>query len=205
MAIYENEENMNSRIIHDISNFVFVQDTLQKADIIFIPGSFYKKLAEEAALLWKAGYASLIVPSGRYSIVRGKPFSMGDRQYQTECEFLSDILKTNGVEQNVILGEDKASFTQQNARYSKKLLEGKKIEIKKAIICCKSFHARRCLMYYQFAFPDVEFIMYPVTYCEDGIEITKDNWYQTEKGLDIVLGELRRYGEQFKEEFLSIL
>ena len=59
-------------------------------------------------------------------------------------------------------------------------------------------------MYYQFAFPDVEFIMYPVTYCEDGIEITKDNWYQTEKGLDIVLGELRRYGEQFKEEFLSI-
>ena len=33
----------------------------------------------------------------------------------------------------------------------------------------------------------------------------KDNWYQTEKGLDIVLGELRRYGEQFKEEFLSIL
>ena len=59
---------------------------------------------------------------------------MGDRQYQTECEFLSDILKTNGVEQNVILGEDKASFTQQNARYSKKLLEDKKIEIKKAII-----------------------------------------------------------------------
>ncbi len=60
MAIYENEENMNSRIIHDISNFVFVQDTLQKADIIFIPGSFYKKLAEEAALLWKADMHRLL-------------------------------------------------------------------------------------------------------------------------------------------------
>ena len=51
MAIYENEENMNSRIIHDISNFVFVQDTLQKADIIFIPGSFYKKLADRKSVV----------------------------------------------------------------------------------------------------------------------------------------------------------
>ena len=34
------------------------------------------------------------------------------------------------------------------------------LEINKAIIVCKAFHARRCLMLYQLAFPKVELDVY---------------------------------------------
>ena len=32
---------MNMRIIEDITNFIFVDDTLEKADVVMIPGSSY--------------------------------------------------------------------------------------------------------------------------------------------------------------------
>lgn len=68
------------------------------------------------------------------------------------------------------------------------------------LLFCKAFHARRCLMFYQFYFPDTQFIIVPVVdlpgYC-----ISKDNWYKTDIGLSRVLGELSRLGVQFNLEF----
>ena len=72
-------------------------------------------------------------------------------------------------------------------------MDEKGIEIKTALIVCKAFHARRCLMLYQMAFPHVELRVCPV-HCYN---ITKDNWYQSENGIDRVLGELARCGNQF--------
>lgn len=61
------------------------------------------------------------------------------------------------------------------------------------MIVCKAFHARRCLMLYSLAFPDTRFYVCPVV-C---IGITRDNWFQSEQGIDRVLGELARCGNQF--------
>ena len=70
-----------------------------------------------------------------------------------------------------------------------------------SMIVCKAFHARRCLMLYQIAFPDVSFIVQPV-HCYN---ITKDNWYTTEEGIDRVLGELTRCGNQFVTDVKNYL
>lgn len=75
------------------------------------------------------------------------------------------------------------------------------LEIKTAIIVCKAFHARRCLMLYQLAFPDTEFIVCPV-HCYN---ITKNNWYTTEQGINRVLGELARCGNQFAPDIKEYL
>ena len=64
------------------------------------------------------------------------------------------------------------------------------------MICCKSFHARRCLMLYQLAFPEVEMSVVPV----DCYGITRYNWYTQGYGIDRVLGELARCGNQFIED-----
>ena len=63
-------------------------------------------------------------------------------------------------------------------------------------IVCKVFHTRRCLMLYQMAFPNVDIRVCPV-HCYN---ITKDNWYKSETGIDRVLGELARCGSQFVED-----
>ncbi len=198
---------MNRRIINEITDFVFLEDKIEKADIIFIPGGSHPELGEYAALLWIQGYAPMLMPSGGVSIKTGQfngvkaRAEIYNKSYRSDCEFLTDVLKINGVPENAIIGESESSFTKDNAYFSRKVLDKKGITIKKAIICCKNFHARRALMCYQFAFPDVEFYIYPTPFYEQGVDISKENWYQTEVGIKRVLGEIQRYGNQFTEEF----
>ena len=58
---------MNNRIIQDISDYIFVSDAPEKADVIFVPGASRPEHALRAAELWRAGYAPYVLPSGRYS------------------------------------------------------------------------------------------------------------------------------------------
>ena len=189
------------RYINDISNFIFIKDKLKKADIIFIPGGTYPEVAEEAARLWNKGYSNLILPSGAFSINIGtftEPSSKKEIyncNYKTEYEFLRDVLIKNGGNEKNILKEDKATCTDENAIFSKQLTDSLDINIKKAIICCKSYHARRCLMYYETLYKNTEFIIHPI----DIDNIKKDNWYKSKDGISLVLGELERYGLQFKD------
>ena len=99
----------------------------------------------------------------------------------------------NGIPSNAIIGEYKAGHTRDNAFFSREIVDKKGIEINSAFIVCKAFHARRCLMLYQMAFPEVSIKVCPI-HCYN---ITKDNWFETEQGIDRVLGELARCGNQF--------
>lgn len=200
---------MNKRLIDDISKFIFVEDSIKEADIIFIPGGSYPQLAEEAAKIWKEGFAPLIMPSGGVSIKTGKfngvkaKKNIYSKDYVTEFEFLKDVLLYNGVTEDAILCEDKASYTKQNASLSKIILESHSIKIDSAIICCKSYHSRRCLMCYQLVFPDVQFYVHPISTTKNGSYISKETWMQSQTGIKMVLGELEKNGNQFTEDFLS--
>lgn len=121
--------------------------------------------------------------------------------YQSDCEFFKDVFLKNGVPAEDIIGEDKSGHTRDNAFFSRKAVDERGIDIKTALIVCKAFHARRCLMLYQMAFPNVDIRVCPV-HCYD---ITKDNWYKTEQGIDRVLGELARCGNQFVGDVKSYL
>ena len=190
---------MNNRIINDITNFIFVEDKPQKVDAIFLPGGSHPEQPEYAAELYLKGYAKWLVPSGGVSVKRDKwpgvrsKADIYNGDYQSDCEFFTDVFVKNGVPADVIVGEDKSGHTRDNAFLSRMVVYEKGIEIKTAIIVCKAFHARRCLMLYQMAFPDAKFYVCPVV-C---MGITKDNWYKSEQGIDRVLGELARCGNQF--------
>ena len=196
---------MNRRIVNDITDFIFLEDRLEKADAIFVPGGSYPELPERAAELWKEGYAPYVVPSGRFSITRGEFAGVKSKaekygkKYATECEFYTDVLQINGVAPDCILQEAEAQFTAENARFTRKLLDAKGLCPGKAIICCKGFHSRRCLMYYQFSFPETEFMIAPVC-----VNVTRENWYLTVPGQEKVLGELTRLGTQFGPEWENL-
>lgn len=102
-------------------------------------------------------------------------------------------LRKNGVPLSAIYGEDKSGHTRDNAFFSREVADENGLAIKSAVIVCKAFHARRCLMLYSLAFPDTTFSVCPVV-C---MGFTKDNWFKTERGIDRVLGELARCGNQF--------
>lgn len=108
--------------------------------------------------------------------------------------FLKDVLMHNHVPDHAILKEDKATYTYENAIYSRKVTDGLGLTIRKAILCCKSYHARRALMYYQMLYPDTKF--YVCADCPDGI--TRENWKETEEGIRAVTGEVTRIILQFQ-------
>ncbi len=190
---------MNAHFIEDISNFIFVSDAPAEADAVFLPGGPHPEPAEYAAELYTRGYAPLMIPSGRYGIKMGKFAGVQSKadiycnEYETECEFLTDVLMRCGVPENAILGESRSMHTRDNAFLTRELTDDRGLTIRKAIIVCKSFHARRCQMLYQLAFPHAEILVCPVN-CYG---ITKESWYTFEYGVDRVLGELARCGNQF--------
>lgn len=192
---------MNQAFLDQITEFVFAEHKLEQANIIFIPGSGHPQLAEEAARLYHQGWAPWILPSGRYSITTGKFSGVLDKQecyqgsYETEWDFLSQVLQEKGVPGTAILKEDRATYTYENAIYSRQVTDGMGLEIKKAILCSKPYHARRCLLYYQLLYPDTRFMVYPI---KDS-KIQRDNWFLTEEGTRLVFGELERMGTQFHE------
>ena len=193
---------MNNRIITDITNFIFVSDEVEVVDAIFLPGGSHPEQPEYAAELYHKGYAKWLIPSGGLSVKRDKwpgvcsKADIYNGDYQSDCEFFTDVLLKNGVPAPAIIGEDKSGHTRDNAFLSRKAVDKRGVDIKTALIVCKAFHARRCLMLYQMAFPDVSIKVCPV-HCYN---ITKDNWYKSETGIDRVLGELARCGGQFVED-----
>lgn len=190
---------MYDEFIRNIEQLIFIEDLPETADIIFVPGNGYPQMAEAAAKLYKEKFAPYVLPSGKYSISVGKfagvlsDWEKYDGDYRTEWEFMKDVLVKNEVPENVILREAEATYTWENALLSRKVTDYAGLEIKKAIICCKNYHAGRALMYYQRAYPDTQFRVCPC--CVDGI--SKHNWNRTEQGVKEVLGEVNRIVTQF--------
>ena len=187
--------------IDDITDFIFLSDAPQRADILFIPGNGHAEPSEYAAELFHQGYAPLILPSGRFSVTTGEFDGQKsgakhyDGRFETEWVFMRAVLLANGVPDSAILREDEATFTYQNAIYSRRRTDAEKLAIRRAILCCMPVHARRAKMYYQTLFPEARLLLCPAP----GADITRENWMLEPDGIDQTLGELTRCGSQFHD------
>lgn len=196
------------RFIRAVTEFIFVEEPPEKADVILVPGSRKVAHAIRAAELYKAGYAPYVLPSGRYTISRGYFLPLPEPlrseypgEFETEWHFLKAVLMKHGVPETAILREDQATYTWENAQLSRDVLKNAGIECNTAILCCQAFHARRALLYYQAAMPDTRFIVCPA----QTPGCTRDDWYKSEKGRAKVLGEVQRLGGQIGDVFSMML
>ena len=196
------------RFIRAVTDFIFVEDQPEKADVILIPGSRKVEHVIRAAELYRAGYAPYVLPSGRYGVKLGgfvpleEPLrSAYPGSFETEWELHRAVLMKHGVPEEAILREDQATYTWENAQFSRDVLRKAEIPCKTAILCCKGYHARRALLYYQAAMPETRLLVCPV----QTSGCARDDWYLTEKGRSRVLGEVQRLGGQINEVFAMML
>lgn len=178
-------------IIEEYTRFIFLEHELKPADILFLPGSQEAALARRAAALWREGYAPVILPSGKYAKLEG--YFTGDSAFRTEWEYFQHILIEEGVPKERIWREEEATFTYENALRSREVTDRAGLSVRRAILCCQAYHARRASLYYQVCFPEAELLICPVV--TKGI--SRDNWYQSERGIDLVLTEVKHCGSQF--------
>ncbi len=186
---------MSERFFDCITEFIFLEDRPERADVIFVPGGDYPESAKRAAALFADGYAPYVLPSGRFSKLRGYFEDPEGKGRKTEWEYLRDILTGCGVPESAVLKEDQASFTWENAIFSRRLLDSMHVDVRTGIVVCQAFHARRCRMYYQEQFPEARLLICPV----ETQGITRENWFLDGRRIDVVLGEMERCGSQFHE------
>lgn len=189
---------LDDKEIQSITDYIFLENPCKPADAIFIPGCTRPEHTIEAAELYKKGYAKYVIPSGGYTKVAGsfQGVSKENERYgidfKCEADFLEAVLLYHGVPESAIYKECEATYTLENAEKTKKLIEEKELEIKTAILCCKSYHARRAHLYYHMVMPRINLCVHPVPV--DGID--RYTWHQSKEGRRIVFGELKRMGEQ---------
>jgi Uncharacterized conserved protein len=176
---------MNSQPFDLITNFIFQETEIRQSDVILVPGGSHPQLMERASEIYSQQLAPYILPSGGAT----------KNVESTEWEFLYNIGIQKGVPPEVILKEDKAANTFENARYSWKVLQEAQIEVNKVIMVCKAAHACRGLLTYKTVFPkEVEFYIAPVI---DKTGISKDNCFLTEEGIKRIMTEVEKIGKYF--------
>lgn len=193
-------------IISDITDFIFVADEPRKADLIIAVGGSYPQIPEKAAELYREGYAPYVLTTGRFTHNLGHFRGVSDKRdiydklYVTECDFYRDVLTRNGVPEAAIIREDKSEYTRQNAELSRALVDEKGLKADIVMVVCKSFHARRCRIFFQSAFGRSEVLMIPA---DINTGEGRNDWFKSEKGMERVLGELKRCGEQTNTEDIT--
>ncbi len=194
--------------IRGVNAFVFLEDEPFQADVILTPGNANPCHAIRAAALYRQGYAPWVLPSGRYTKEVGgfrgaDPAYQADYPgpYETEWAFLRAVLMREGVPDKAILREDTATFTWENAQHSRDVTDALGLKVRRAILCCHSYHARRALLYYQAAFPEADFRVCPAAISG----FSREDWHLTAEGRMRILGEVRRLGDQVQDVFAMML
>ncbi|MGN0972212.1 MAG: YdcF family protein [Aristaeellaceae bacterium] len=209
MRMKEHEMTLGAEgFVRAVSDFVFVEDAPAPSDVILIPGNSSPVHALRAAELYHQGMAKYLLPSGRYTKVVGhfagvdsawRERYSGD--YETEWAYLRAVLEDAGVPEEAILRENQATYTWENAQLSRRVTDNMGLTVRRAILCCRSYHARRALMYYQAAFPEAEIRVCPASVPG----FNREDWYLTAEGRAMILGEVRRLGDQVNEVFAMML
>lgn len=117
------------------------QDEAQESDAIIVlgagynrngtPGSAMRRRSHHAADLWHEGYADVIICTGGQS----------PTQTRSEAEGCRDLLLNEGVAPAAIFLEDNSRSTEQNALYSRDIMEANGWQT--AILVSDSFHMVR--------------------------------------------------------------
>ncbi len=127
------------RDAHLLWDYLVLGDPLEKADGIMIFCSNDLRVAEFAAGLYHAGYASWICPSG------GVGRLTYDLFHKPEALAFTDVLVKNGVPKYVIYPETRATNSAENTFFSRELIEKEKLHHARLIVLQKPYMERRTL------------------------------------------------------------
>jgi uncharacterized SAM-binding protein YcdF (DUF218 family) len=136
-----------------LANYHLLHHTLEPADCILVLGSNDPRVAERGAELFLQGWAPWILFSGNIGALTagmyGKP----------EAEYFADIAMHMGVPAQCILIENQATNTGENIRYSRALLENRRIHIDRVILVQKPYMERRAYATFKRFWPDKKVIV----------------------------------------------
>ena len=181
-------ESLSPEKIERITQTVFVTSDLHPAaGLLFIFGTSTidgEVLGSVARDCQQGRFPKVMVTglSGRLYSETGKPVA----------HIMRDELIARGVPSEVILVQDRSTNTLEDVAFSLDVLEQHNISPESIAFLCKAHHSGRCLRTLRKFFPSQT--LSPVTYVAeyDGVEVSKEDWYQHEVSKGRVYGEYLR-------------
>ena len=181
-------EGLSPEEIEHITQTVFVASEPQPTtDLLFVFGTstIDNEILESVARgCQQDRFPKVLVTglSGRLYSETGKPVA----------HIMRDELIARGVPSDLILVQDRSTNTLEDVAFSLDVLEQHSISPESIAFLCKAHHSGRCLRTLRKFFPSQ--ILSPITYVAeyDGVEVSKEDWYQHEASRGRVYGEYLR-------------
>ena len=156
---------------------------LEKSDAILALGSHDTRVAERGAQLFLEGWARLLIFSGGLgNLTRG----LWD---QPEAERFADVAVRMGVPKEGILIENRSTNTGENIRFTRELLEERKLDPQKFILVQKPYMERRTYATFKKVWPEKQVI---VTSPQVSYEDYPNREISKQEVINIMVGDLQR-------------
>lgn len=140
-------------------DYMCLHQKIEKADCIVGFGCYNEDVARRAAQLWLDGYAPCILFTG--ALGRNTKFMWTD----SEARRFARVAMAEGVPEEAILIEERATNSGENLIYARKLLQERNLPAKKIIGIQKPYMERRLFAAFPVYWPEAEVTVtsYPQT------------------------------------------
>lgn len=193
---------LNSAIVAPakiIWDYMHLNHTLRKADVLLVLGGHDLRVAEYAAKLFQDGFAPLVVVSGG---VAHTDDLLKTAWSGTEAEKFTEVLIARHVPASNILLETQAKNTGENFSLSRMLLADRGINFASALVVTKPYMERRAIATGAKHWPDKDLIIVspPITF-KDYFENSINEQTTPDDIVNIMMGDLQRIDVYGKNGF----
>jgi len=175
----------NARITWD---YMQLNQTIEKADAIFVLCSLDTRVAQTAAQLFLQGYGGFLIVSGGFGTLTEHHYA------KPEADVFADIAIAAGVPPEKIIIENQSSNTGENVRFTYELLRKQQRNFSSLLLVQKPYMERRTFATFAKQWPDHTTI-FRVT----SPKIPFDEYFTEEMNenlvISIMVGDLQRIRE----------
>lgn len=180
IMIYENDVE-DIKLIQILWDYMKMNHKLEQADCIIGLGSMDINVPDIVAELYQKGYASKIIFSGGLGKITYKLWN------ETEAEKFAKIAIEKGVPSQDIYLEKESTNTGDNFRFSKRLIEKEKLNIKSCIVVCKPYCEKRVYAAFKKIMPEYDIIIHSENIsCEEYYKRNGNEW------VEVLVGDIQR-------------
>ena len=170
-------------LAHTVWDYHHMHHELKKSDCILVLGSHDTRVAERGVELYLQGWAPLLIFSGGLGRLTEGLWQ------ETEADKFSKIAMQMGVPANAILVENKSTNTGENVRFTRQLLEQKKLYPETFIVVQKPYMERRSYATFKKVWPEKDII---ITSPQILFEEYPTGDFPMDRVIQIMVGDLQR-------------
>ena len=160
---------------------------LKKSDAILVLCSHDERVAERSVELFKASWAPLIIFSG------GSGGITKDLWDEPEAVRFGRLAVASGVDPERIILEDRSTNTGENIKFTRELVESRKLDLQKFIVVQKPYMERRSFATFRKFWPEKEVIVTsPQTSFTEYLAKYSNSALSSEDVVSIMVGDLQR-------------